>query len=504
MNESNADFIWESYDPFNLGNKILFEEDTLIFTIFTLNYGEILNVKAQLDSYIKPFLNYYPWFYSKPDYRVLKKGKVSYIYGEVQYSDNVNDEWLMTALLWEFLKVHPEVYIHLWDSNDEEYLLVQFADDLPSWMSPENSSNRIWLTGGALLLLKPENTVDSLTLKDALDSLQEGSFHKQNELSVILENKMNTISGSYFLSLIFDVTVVLPKSVVYLLASRRQLICRSIKEFNRADTDVERDSLCSYDKDTATVTLGIPFLALSMSKLHVSEVTSELGNRSKSELLGRIIVSGLQILGAYEPKEDDNHALPDISRLLIQNELIKSKKICHIIPEDIAIHKNLHEPESHSNEEMAEEKLLERLKEFMMDTEAGPEGVDNAAKKTPDASVNDVKIDEDDFFEFFLKEALKLNDEEISSYARANFAEESSKKGDTEEYNDDSDYRSDSSDQRDDNEREEEETIKQLIENLGCKDDTNALKSLLTGIKSGRGPLSAILNNLPKQDTPEM
>lgn len=37
--------------------------------------------------------------------------------------------------------------------TDGEFLLIEAANDLPQWVSPENAENRLWLSGGHLHLL---------------------------------------------------------------------------------------------------------------------------------------------------------------------------------------------------------------------------------------------------------------------------------------------------------------------------------------------------------------
>jgi hypothetical protein len=37
--------------------------------------------------------------------------------------------------------------------TDGEFLLIEAANSLPSWVTPENSTNRLWLQGGQLHLI---------------------------------------------------------------------------------------------------------------------------------------------------------------------------------------------------------------------------------------------------------------------------------------------------------------------------------------------------------------
>ena len=69
--------------------------------------------------------------------------------------DCVDDEWYLTWLLLEITRRHPGTCISVRD-EDGEFLLVEGADALPSWVNPENAENRVWLYEGRLHLVPLE------------------------------------------------------------------------------------------------------------------------------------------------------------------------------------------------------------------------------------------------------------------------------------------------------------------------------------------------------------
>ena len=62
--------------------------------------------------------------------------------GRMSYGDSVEDEWTVVYVLRELSKHHADVWIQVVDT-DGEFLLIEAADVLPQWLTPENSENRV-------------------------------------------------------------------------------------------------------------------------------------------------------------------------------------------------------------------------------------------------------------------------------------------------------------------------------------------------------------------------
>ncbi|KAI7778385.1 hypothetical protein LA080_002215 [Diaporthe eres] len=94
------------------------------------------------------------------------------------YGDSVEDEWLIVYILRELTKQFPDLWVRVSDS-DGEFLLVEAANVLPKWLSPENDANRAWIHGGQLRIipLAPGGSAQprSITLSDAVGVLQSAA-----------------------------------------------------------------------------------------------------------------------------------------------------------------------------------------------------------------------------------------------------------------------------------------------------------------------------------------
>ncbi|KAI9066682.1 SGT1-domain-containing protein [Trametes sanguinea] len=71
--------------------------------------------------------------------------------GLMRVGDCIDDEWCAVWLLREISRKW-DVAISVWDS-DGEFLLIEAADELPSWVTPSNAENRVWIHNSRLHLI---------------------------------------------------------------------------------------------------------------------------------------------------------------------------------------------------------------------------------------------------------------------------------------------------------------------------------------------------------------
>ncbi|KAL1848300.1 hypothetical protein Daus18300_013669 [Diaporthe australafricana] len=105
------------------------------------------------------------------------KGLV-YLHGITDYGDSVEDEWLIVYILRELTRQFPALWVRVSDS-DGEFLLVEAANVLPKWLSPENDPNRPWIHGGQLRIipLDPDGGTqpNTINLSEAVGVLQSAA-----------------------------------------------------------------------------------------------------------------------------------------------------------------------------------------------------------------------------------------------------------------------------------------------------------------------------------------
>ncbi|KAF5374874.1 hypothetical protein D9758_000058 [Tetrapyrgos nigripes] len=71
--------------------------------------------------------------------------------GLMRVGDCIDDEWCTVWVLRE-ISSKWDIAIHVFDS-DGEFLLIEAADALPSWVKPSNSDNRVWIYNSHLHLI---------------------------------------------------------------------------------------------------------------------------------------------------------------------------------------------------------------------------------------------------------------------------------------------------------------------------------------------------------------
>jgi len=75
----------------------------------------------------------------------------SFLWGSVNFGDNIEDEWFITWLLLELTR-NFSVTARIWD-NDGDFILIEAAYVLPRWLKPEIALNRVWLHNGRVHLI---------------------------------------------------------------------------------------------------------------------------------------------------------------------------------------------------------------------------------------------------------------------------------------------------------------------------------------------------------------
>ncbi|KAK2044270.1 SGT1-domain-containing protein [Colletotrichum somersetense] len=94
---------------------------------------------------------------------VVTERGLTFLQGTTDYGDSIEDEWLIVYILRELSKSHPDVWVRVFDS-DGEFLLIEAANVLPKWLSPETDQNRVWINNGCIRIV-PQLSDESLNFK---------------------------------------------------------------------------------------------------------------------------------------------------------------------------------------------------------------------------------------------------------------------------------------------------------------------------------------------------
>ncbi|KAG0022078.1 hypothetical protein BGZ80_001118 [Entomortierella chlamydospora] len=146
--------------------------------------------KTLISSIVAELAQGYIWHKDAFSLRIeSNKGKFPssrpYLRGETKVGDCLDDEWLIVFLLREITKRIPGSVARVQD-NDGEFLLIEAADYIPSWLDPDNSENRVFICNGDLHIIPIAVTAEekatfpsslgsrtkSPKLQDALDMIR--------------------------------------------------------------------------------------------------------------------------------------------------------------------------------------------------------------------------------------------------------------------------------------------------------------------------------------------
>lgn len=504
----DPEFVWDEPSVGNVSYQLIFPENTTVFVIFSLK-DDISFISDELNNLLKPFLEFYPWSNLPPSFLTYKKDDIPYIYGELTYDLNVNDEWVITTLLWYFLKKLNDIYIHVFDSSDFEFLLVEAAELCPEWIEPSNAFNRIWINSGTILLINPDKNSDALKLDEALSNLFDANFQRCRAISEFYISKFDGILGKYYLDLVYEVDVLLSDHAFTLICHYPWLISKSISEFSRTGI-INLKNLKQKWRGTTFKqrTVALPLLAYKQIELKEKKML-EVG--TQIDFTSLVSLSIEEGINSIESSEDWNNfykgRAKDISRNAIVQNLIHQGVIPSNVDMDISILSQSN-PDAEQGNSSHDVEAIDRLKKFFEDNEAGIDGAENDKAQKSYGLPSDV--DEDDFFEFFLKEALKLSDDEIQGFRSTATKERPKQKRrirTLKEYNDDSDYETDTSTEYTNTAIENDDKEDPLLngsEEEGdaiSMDDLANLKELLNTFKMEEGPGNVLLSQIMEKNT---
>lgn len=128
-------------------------------------------------------------------------------------------------------------YSTLWarvSDSDGEFLLVEAANVLPKWLSPENDSNRTWIHAGQLWIIPPtpDTATKKVTLSEAVDILQSAAdslIHStfiEAEAFYRLEKYPGQIQDSIHYAMI-----TIPRRLAYIIHELPKAIAPAVEAF---------------------------------------------------------------------------------------------------------------------------------------------------------------------------------------------------------------------------------------------------------------------------------
>lgn len=265
------------------------------------------------------------------------------MHGKTDYGDSVEDEWLIVYIIRELSKSFPQAWARVWDA-DGEFLLVEAANVVPEWLTPEMDSNRSWIHDGRLYIIPPDSSASKaprpLTLPDAVSRIKAdpGSLYHsllvENEALYRLEKYPD-----YITSTLHYATARVPRKVAYILHEQPKAVAPAVEKFYLRDP-VSLKPLSSQAGPLTFppedfVTISIRFTKVLYAQLYSqrsespprwesamdkavgkspSATDAELKSQSRAEI-GMKLSCGLEMM-MREAKKSNSRVIREVSLLL--------------------------------------------------------------------------------------------------------------------------------------------------------------------------------------------
>ncbi|KAI8950186.1 SGT1-domain-containing protein [Xylaria longipes] len=279
----------------------------------------------------------YIWQRDSFQLQTKREAGLVYLHGTTDYGDSIEDEWLIVYLLRRLTTNFPSLWVRVFDS-DGEFLLVEAANVVPSWLSPEIDNNRAWIHQGKLQLLPlsaSSGVKRPLSLAEAVNyiRLHPGALvHSpfiEAEAFYRLEKYPENIEASMHHSLI-----TIPRKLAYILHEQPAAIAPAIEIFYLRDPIVLKPLMtASLDlhfppKDLVTVSVRftkVLFAQVKSQRFAAPPIWSTVvkpaededeggpiaeqeGKKSARLELGMKVTSGFEMLAASANKKDNRLA----------------------------------------------------------------------------------------------------------------------------------------------------------------------------------------------------
>ncbi|KAI1105395.1 SGT1-domain-containing protein [Jackrogersella minutella] len=240
--EDNSDSPESAFDGFARS----LPENCVVYSLFVIDNSQeqrssipvLETVRKEAVKLCDSITKGYIWQRDSFQLRIERDQGLVFLRGTTDYGDSVEDEWLIVYILRELTKSFPSLWVRIIDS-DGEFLLVEAANVLPKWLSPEIDHNRAWIRDGKFYILplaassgkkrQPSLTEAVRFIKSGPESPIHSTFIEA-EAFYRLEKYPGQIANSIHHSL-----ATIPRKLVCILHERPSTIAPAVEAFYLRD-----------------------------------------------------------------------------------------------------------------------------------------------------------------------------------------------------------------------------------------------------------------------------
>ncbi|OZJ04350.1 hypothetical protein BZG36_02361 [Bifiguratus adelaidae] len=235
--------------------------------------------------------------------------------GTTRFDDCLDDEWFIVFLLLKISDHFPDVVIRVND-NDGEFLLIEAAMELPSWLDPDTSDNRVYLYQSNIHIIPlPKTPFEIMTIPP-------GKLRTRDAVRIVRDESIATVAAPNIQRAAFQrpmkypaalqdhhhkAFATVPIPVAYLLQQDPSLIAPAIEAFYTRDAltmqaSTRMSKFPPSPSTTALITFTKPLYAQLVSQKFYPPKLFTLPPRSTGTLYKRAEL-GMKV--DYDIERDD-------------------------------------------------------------------------------------------------------------------------------------------------------------------------------------------------------
>ncbi|KAK5961713.1 uncharacterized protein PWA37_001086 [Arxiozyma heterogenica] len=435
----------ETFDIFNIPKKTHLVFGIFVLDMFIKDIGPVLqSLYHKLCELLKDWNTFYPWTeYNGVSLRLDNFRNIKYIFGDLCVEDNLqNEETLIVSLLRKFSKeAGDQVFIKIVDT-DGDFLLASCHDIIPGNYEYPVGNNRLWLRNGNFIII-PDSIIPNKGLDPqiCLDTLLFTPFKcinvddiskKLDKLYPVNDFPTKELSELGFLSLQLpenktaEILKSNPRIINYLI---KNLFTMSANENENIHVNYVEN--LEYNQNVTKFLISKNHFNLLLLYLQVNNAEVEQFDIAKVcalyllKCLRHLVDSGdieVDNLGnkssasMTEPKWNQalfygTYKFPDFDykqKYEVEAGVEPNEKLMELFTQFFNEKENGNS--FHRNFDKNDEFDLEIASDGTTD--------DENEKAVEYLSEENSGINEDDFFEFFLKEALNMKDSDLEQFIK--------------------------------------------------------------------------------------
>lgn len=494
------------------------EKTTAVFGLFFIDKykvnvsKELQSVYEQLQLFLSKWNEVFPWnmYYGISTKMVKTQQSMSYILGSLCVDDNAEiEESFLVGILSQFTRQlkNDKIFIKILDTEGD-FLMADCHESIPEEYEYPIATNRLWLNLGHFIMIPKDIYYPSrgLTLDESIDFLERAFFKcvKITGITDVLDTKYDENFCTNFVETklcLVNMTLKNKKYYEYLKQNSRlftPILKNAYASSSSPSGNTAREGTSSKNE---SFELALPTSSSYGDVLTMLLTSGNVSEPSLSQKIGDLVDKSLSDI-IRNGDVDFTDECGEESNYKINTSYIPEFAKLPLFEPNLKFIDNLKSEENTDNILNQLNTYLEKSKLQTQEDETKNGGREQQTDEEVDEDEQarnyfekeGTGINEDDFFEFFLKNALKLKSEDLNQFRNLE---------NTNAY--DSEVPENDTFQETDKEQEDLEEMEALMQTMMNNDKTNSssgLNDLLASLQidgSMPGPLQSILENLNSQ-----